>query len=384
MDVQEGPRCPHRPPCPGCPALGQDADTLEIAGRLLDFGQRHGARLSTADATPAQGYRHRARLAVRGRAASPKVGIFQAGSHRIVDTPNCLVHHPRINEVAQHLRRGIRATGLAPYADGPHRGLVRYLQVTVHPSDASVQLVLVTNDRTPETARPLLDYLVEALGTTLQGLFWNGQDARDNRILGPRFVAVAGAPAMDITIAGARAFFPPGAFCQNNPRVYQAIAEQVVAWVPAGAEVLELYAGVGTLGLACLQHARGVTFNEVAPDSLAGLEMGIAALAAQDRARTRLRPGAAGEQLAELATVDTVIVDPPRKGLDAALLPHLGGPAGPANLVYVSCGPESFMVDAEAILGQGRLKLLELRLFDLFPWTGHLEVAARFGTLAPG
>ncbi len=46
------------------------------------------------------GYRHRKRLAVRGRAASPKIGIFQEGSHRVVDIPRCLVHHPLVNEVA--------------------------------------------------------------------------------------------------------------------------------------------------------------------------------------------------------------------------------------------------------------------------------------------
>jgi tRNA/tmRNA/rRNA uracil-C5-methylase (TrmA/RlmC/RlmD family) len=47
---------------------------------------------------PPFGYRHRARLAVRGRSASPKVGIFQEGTHRIVDIPRCLVHHPLVNE----------------------------------------------------------------------------------------------------------------------------------------------------------------------------------------------------------------------------------------------------------------------------------------------
>jgi tRNA/tmRNA/rRNA uracil-C5-methylase (TrmA/RlmC/RlmD family) len=51
------------------------------------------------------GYRHRARLAVRGRAASPKIGIFQEGSHRVVDIPRCLVHHPLVNEVAASPRR---------------------------------------------------------------------------------------------------------------------------------------------------------------------------------------------------------------------------------------------------------------------------------------
>jgi tRNA/tmRNA/rRNA uracil-C5-methylase (TrmA/RlmC/RlmD family) len=52
------------------------------------------------------GYRHRARQKVRGRARSPKIGSFAAGTHDVVDIPRCRVHHPLINEVANAVRAG--------------------------------------------------------------------------------------------------------------------------------------------------------------------------------------------------------------------------------------------------------------------------------------
>jgi len=101
------------------------------------------------------GYRHRARLAVRGRAASPKIGIFQEGSHRVVDIPHCLVHHPLVNEVAAITKAALRRTGVSPYADRAHRGMLRYLQVVVERRSGTAQVVLVANDESPDALEPV-------------------------------------------------------------------------------------------------------------------------------------------------------------------------------------------------------------------------------------
>src|SRR5262249_35433127 len=101
------------------------------------------------------GDRHRARLAVRGRAASPKIGIFHEGSHRAVAIPHCLVHHPLVNEVATATKAALRRTGVSPYADRPHRGMLRYLQVVVERRSASPQVVLVANDESPDALEPV-------------------------------------------------------------------------------------------------------------------------------------------------------------------------------------------------------------------------------------
>ncbi|HXP66784.1 MAG TPA: hypothetical protein VN815_15005, partial [Steroidobacteraceae bacterium] len=50
------------------------------------------------------GFRHRARLAIRGRVGSPKLGLFELDTHRVVHIPNCVVHHPLINRVANVVR----------------------------------------------------------------------------------------------------------------------------------------------------------------------------------------------------------------------------------------------------------------------------------------
>ncbi|HSJ98770.1 MAG TPA: hypothetical protein VLC53_16965, partial [Myxococcota bacterium] len=146
--------------------------------RLARVAAAAGAPPPAVLAGAALGFRVRARLVVRGRAASPKIGIFQAGSHRIADIPRCGVHHPRINEVAAALRAAIRATGVAPYADRPPRGALRALQVVVERASGRVQAVLVGNATAPEPLAPVADALRVSLGEGLLGLWWNGQPDR--------------------------------------------------------------------------------------------------------------------------------------------------------------------------------------------------------------
>ena len=314
---------------------------------------------------------------VRGRAVSPKVGLFQEGSHRIVDVPRCLVHHPTINAVAAAAKTAIRETGATAYADAPHRGAVRALQVVVERATGQAQLVVVANAETPDATAGLTTALASALGPDLHSLWWNGNPARTNTILGPHWARLAGEPAVCEAIGGARVFFPPGAFGQANLPLADRLVAQVHAWVPHGADVVELYAGCGAIGLGLVARAKRVAFNEVSPAGVDGLRMGIAALSPEGRARTAVLPGPATACVDALAAADVVILDPPRKGIDAAVLERLIA-APPARLIVVSCSLVAFLRESVALRGSGRWALRELVPFALFPHTAHVETVALF------
>jgi tRNA/tmRNA/rRNA uracil-C5-methylase (TrmA/RlmC/RlmD family) len=137
---------------------------------------RAGLEPPRAAVGAALGFRTRARLAVRGRAASPKVGIFQTGTHKIADIPRCGIHHPLVNEVAGALRAGARAAGIEPYADRPHRGVLRYLQVAVELASARAQVVLVGNCATAEPLAPVFAALERALNLGYYDFKWLAKD----------------------------------------------------------------------------------------------------------------------------------------------------------------------------------------------------------------
>jgi tRNA/tmRNA/rRNA uracil-C5-methylase (TrmA/RlmC/RlmD family) len=371
------PDCPHRPPCPGCPRFGaQDLPPPALAA-LADLARAAGLPPPATVLGAPFGYRHRARLAVRGRTTSPKLGIFQEGSHRIVDVPRCLVHHPLVNRVVGAAKEAIRVTATAPYAERPHRGVLRYLQVVVERATERAQVVLVANGEDARDVGALAAHLERGLGDTLHSLWWNGNPSRTNAILGPHWRRLVGPEAVCETIGGARVHFPPGAFGQTNLPLADRLVAQVAAWIPDGADVLELHAGCGPIGLGLLARATRVVFNEVAPAALAGLAMGIAERPGPERARAEVVPGPAAELASRARGADVVIVDPPRKGLEPVLLAALAAEP-PRRLIAVSCNLEAFIRETEALLAGGRTALRALVPFALFPHTAHVETLALF------
>jgi len=366
--------CPHRPPCPGCPHFGRSGLAPASHAVLARLADRTGAVLAPLVPSPPLAFRHRARLAVRGRSASPKIGIFQRGSHRIADVPRCPIHHPLVNRVAGAIRDAVRRTATAPYAEGPHRGLLRYVQIVVERASERAQVVLVANDADPAPSAPLAERLRAAAGGELHSLWWNGNPTRTNTILGPHWHRFDGPEAVRESLGGVPVFFPPGAFGQANLAVADALVEAVQAEVPPGARVAELYAGTGAFGLGLLARGATVAFNEVSEHGLHGLRLGLAARTPAEQARARINAGPAAAHVGLIDGAEVVIADPPRRGLDAPVVEALAR-RPPRRLLLVSCDLGALERDVLALAAAG-LAPRELRPFDMFPYTAHAETLA--------
>ena len=369
--------CPHRPPCPGCPRFGELGIAPGVSGMLDELARIHGLPRVELISGKTAGFRHRARLAIRGRLGTPKLGLFELDSHRVVHIPNCSVHHPLINHVANVVRRALVDAQVTSYSDAAHLGLARYLQVAVERSSQTAQVVIVANCATPAPLAECAALIRERLGKDLHSLWFNANLERSNTILGPDFRLWCGPASVVERFGGAAVHYPPGAFGQNNLDMAQLIIEHVRAQIPAGSRVAEFYAGVGAIGLSILQQVGALGMNELSPHSLHGLELGLAQLDAAERAKISLIPGEAGANSLAASQFQMVIADPPRKGLDPEFTQHLGNHP-PEGLIYVSCGLESLLRDAAQLTSRGHLRLVSLTAFNLMPFTEHVETVARF------
>jgi tRNA/tmRNA/rRNA uracil-C5-methylase (TrmA/RlmC/RlmD family) len=369
--------CPHRPPCPGCPRFGEPGISPAGLGALDELAAAHGLPHVDVISGPTAGFRHRARLAIRGRLGSPKLGLFELGTHRVVHIPNCSVQHPLINRVAAVVRRALVDARVTSYSDHAHLGLARYLQVVVERRSQTAQVVIVGNSETAEPFAECFDLLRARLGNELHSLWFSANRGQANTILGPAFENWCGPASVVEDFGGADVHYPPGAFGQNNLEIADRLVEHIRAEIPAGARVAEFYAGVGAIGLSVLSRVADLRMNEISPHSLHGLEMGVAQLDAADRARVSIVPGPAGAAHLAAADAQVVIADPPRKGLDPELTGFLSEQP-PERFVYVSCGLESFLSDTAQLIARGTLRLGALTAFDLIPFTEHIETVARF------
>jgi 23S rRNA (uracil1939-C5)-methyltransferase len=377
--VHEGglPLCPHRPPCPGCPRFGERGIAPAARSALDELTRAHGLPEIAVISGETAGFRHRARLAIRGRLGSPKLGLFEFGSHRVVHIPNCSVQHPLINHVAAVVRRALVDARVTSYSDKAHLGIARYLQVVVERSSQTAQVVIVANSATPEPLAACLGLIRERLGSDLNSLWFNANLERSNTILGPDFQNWCGRNSVIERFGGAAVHYPPGAFGQNNLDLAQRLVEHVRDQIPKGASVAEFYAGVGAIGLSILDSVREIRMNEVNPHALHGLDLGLADLKTQDRAKITVIPGAAGAAYTAASGAQVVIADPPRKGLDPELTDYLSAHP-PERFLYISCGLDSFLADAVRLISRGTLRLAALSAFNLLPFTEHVETVARF------
>jgi 23S rRNA (uracil1939-C5)-methyltransferase len=375
--LNEGLSCPHRPPCPGCPRFAAVGIAPAAQVALNDLARAHGLPAVAAESGQSAGFRLRARLAIRGRLGSPKLGLFEEGTHRVVHIPTCIVQHPLINRVAAVVRRALVEARVTCYSDKAHLGVARYLQVTVERRSQTAQVVISANSATPEPLAVCFELIRERLGAELHSLWFNANVERTNAVFGPAFQRWCGPASIVDSFGGASVHYPPGAFMQNNPEIAERIVAHVRAQIPASARVAEFYAGVGAIGLSVLSQAGEIRFNEINPHALAGLELGLVALDRTTRARIRVIPGAAGAALAAASDAQVVIADPPRKGLDPELAQHLAV-SPPERFIYISCSLDSLRSDTARLVSHGRLRLCALSAFNLVPFTGHVETVALF------
>ncbi|MBE0487668.1 MAG: tRNA (uridine(54)-C5)-methyltransferase TrmA [Halomonas sp.] len=172
-------------------------------------------------------------------------------------------------------------------------------------------------------------------------------------------------------------------FTQPNAEICRSMlawAREVTRGSQAG-DLVELYCGNGNFTVALAENFRRVLATEISRTSVASARENLVAngidnvtvgrMSAEEFAAA-LKGEKGGRRVAEWALDDydfsTVLVDPPRAGLDEASCRQLGDYS---RIVYISCNPDT-LADNLAILGETHT-ITRFALFDQFPWTHHCE-----------
>jgi tRNA/tmRNA/rRNA uracil-C5-methylase (TrmA/RlmC/RlmD family) len=161
-------------------------------------------------------------------------------------------------------------------------------------------------------------------------------------------------------------------FMQANWQLNERLAQTVTDWAgdTPGLRALELYAGIGTLGLTLARTGALVTLVEANPYALADARH---AAKSNHIGRCRFRPLRAEAMLEAVRTgeYDVVLVDPPRTGLSRECLQSLLQ-VHVKRLLYLSCDPATLARDLGKLCGAG-YRITRIQPFDMFPQTAHLE-----------
>lgn len=315
------------------------------------------------------GYRNKAKLVVGGTVDAPTLGILDA-DHRGVDLQDCLLYDDRLAAAFPALADFVTRATLVPYAVPERSGELKHLLVTVSPDgELMVRFVLRSTEALARIRKHLPSLLAELPHVAVASV--NVLPEHAALLEGEREILLTEASALRMRLNGIDLWLRPQGFFQTNSSVAAALYRQAASWLrdEPPASLWDLYCGVG--GFA-LHAAVGTPGTEVL-----GVETSEAAVASAQASATfagleaEFVAGDATEfALGSSAPPEVVVVNPPRRGIGAALAGWLEA-SGVPRVLYSSCHVESLATDLAAMPS---LRPVRGRLLDMFPQTAHDEV----------
>lgn len=415
------PPCPVFKVCGGCQwqhlsyeyQLTAKEDIVKQA--LKHIGKLDGELVKTIIGAPAAlHYRNKAQFPVKHPQGSDRIlaGYYRQDSHELVNIKHCPVQPESMDHLLDLVKNICEEHGISAYDERSHKGLLRHINIRYSFGQQKLLLTLVLNasassaddfqnlkcyDQIVGAAQALKDAVPELIGVSI-----NLNNQRGNKILGDLTFPLEGADRIQEILQTDRDDFPDrlreglkfdlssSSFFQVN--THQAVKLLEQAFLPiaqlqrSDLKIVDAYAGVGAISLWLAPLASQVIAIEEHPAAVAD---GRENARLNSIENVEFREGRVEDVLLELrneqASIDVIVVDPPRKGLSPEVVESLLW-AEPELIVYVSCNPSTLARDLK-LLEQGLTKSTgdgdketfvgyktkQVQPVDLFPQTFHVE-----------
>lgn len=318
-------------------------------------------------------YRNKAQYPVAPGEHRLMIGFYAPRSHRVVEQHDCDLQPDIFHDIVDIVAHWAKKAGVTAYDETTKKGLLRHIYLRLAEMTGEIMVCLVcTSGKIPHS-----DTLVEALKEQIPGLVSvmvniNREDT--NLILGNNEFVLWGKPYITDELCGLRFRLSPRSFYQVNrsqaERLYGLAAD--AAGLTGKETVLDLYCGTGTIGLSMAKKAAQVIGVEIVAPAVEDARRNAEENHIKNARFLCADAAEAAVQLkSEGVRPDVVILDPPRKGCDAALLETVAG-MSPARVVYVSCDPATLARDLGRFAELG-YETKEVTPVDMFPRTPHVE-----------
>lgn len=388
--------CPVAGPCGGCSLRHLDyaAELRAKQESVLDaFRRIGGLEVPVLDILPSpevDRYRNKVQFPVGvDKNGVPCIGFYAGRTHRIVPCPDCKLQPGVLNEIGNALCAFFAQQGIRPYDEQSGKGLVRHIFLRRGAHSGQIMVCLVCTRTKLPHAEQLCTALLEQF-PAISTILLNVNAKNTNVILGSENHILYGPGYIEDTLCGVPVRLGPLSFYQVNTlaaeRLY-GVAAQYAQLTPDDT-LLDLYCGMGTIGLSMADQCRGLIGVEIVPEAIESAKANAARMGEAVAAKSRFFCADAGQAATQLAAEglhpDIVMLDPPRKGCDEATLSAVVRMA-PRRVVYVSCNPATAARDA-AWLEENGYHAEKVQPVDLFPRTKHCEcvIALSKGTGTAG
>ena len=323
-------------------------------------------------------YRNKAQYPVQNGKNGMEYGFFAGSTHRIVPVSKCLLQPAIFTEIADFVCRFCDENGITAYNEETGSGFLRHIYLRQGQATGEIMLCLVANGKSFSAEEAFASSVI-ARFPEIKSIYLNTNTKSTNVVLGDQYRRLAGKSEIEDVLCGLRFAIAPAAFYQVNHdacELLYGIAKEK-AGLTGGEILLDLYCGIGTIGLSMADRA----------GEIVGIEIVEAAVkcARENAARNGVENayfycGDASDAKGLLANAErlhgsvegaTVIMDPPRKGSTPELIEYLAA-RNFQKIVYVSCNPDTLARDCVLFRHLG-YEIGAVTPVDMFPRTGHVE-----------
>lgn len=300
-------------------------------------------------------------------------GVYAKRSHNIVEINNCAIQQPISERIAKFIIEFMRKEKISAYNEKNGQGVIRHIVVKVGIYSKKVMCILVVNQHNIVKQEKLVRSLILAF-PEITTIVKNINSKNTNVIMGQENEILYGNGYIEDTLGEYTFKISPLSFYQINPiqteKLYQLSIDK--ANLNKDDIVLDLYCGIGTIGIFASKYVKKVYGIEIVEQAIED---------AKENAKINnidniefycgdVEEILEGIMVKEQIFPNVVFVDPPRKGLDQRTIYNILN-VKPKKLIYISCSPATLIRDLKVLRQSYEVK--EIQPVDMFPYTSHVE-----------
>jgi len=285
---------------------------------------------------------------------------------KVINIDSCLIQKEEADNVLRIVKKFVNEKNLTPYDPKKHEGFLRYLVIRSSYKTDQLMANIITTSREK--------FKIEELAKILEvnSLIWSVSDSVADVAVG-EIKAIIGREFIEERILNLFIRIYPYSFFQTNPIQAEKMYKLVKELVDEGNLALDLYAGMGIIGMIISERFEKIIGIEIVKEAI---KAGKENLEINEINNVCLLEGKVEEILPSLVNekIDVVITDPPRAGMHKKAIQALAK-IKPQRIVYVSCNPKTQSRDIKYLLKltNNGYQVSLVQPIDMFPHTPHIE-----------
>ena len=304
-------------------------------------------------------------------------GFYAGRTHSIISNTKCYLGVEENQQILEIILAHLKKYNIPAYDEQTGKGLLRHVLIRKGFTTKELMVCLILNGTRMPEVKELVEELTKIPGMT--SITINVNTKQTNVIMGQEMRSVWGQDYITDYIGNVKYQISPLSFFQVNPVQTRKLYERALEYadVESGETVWDLYCGIGTISLFLAQRAKQVYGVEIVPQAIEDAKHNATL---NGFTNAEFYVGKAEEVLPkkyreEGIKADVIVVDPPRKGCDEALLQTIVQ-MRPKRVVYVSCDSATLARDLKYLTSEG-YEVVAGTVVDQFPHTVHTEAVVK-------